>query len=229
MPASVRLLTVSVAILAFCLLAGLRLWRGRRQAGLRVLAAEPGSASTGWRRRMAEVKADARPELIIRGAPGRCAGLALGSLAFGIVGVLMLLSPPRFWLAAPAAVVGVLAFLLGLAGLGTTAYVATRPILRLYPDRLVDVRRRLTISFAEIRQIAQVSPADQPERLARWLSPQWLLLTMHDPDKYAPLERVSKRSGLSDADLTLDLSLASAADCVRAQQFIADHLVRERS
>ena len=63
----------------------------------------------------------ARDALIIRGAPGRYAGLALGSLAFEIVGVLMLLWPPRFWLAAPAAVVGVLAFLLGLVGYGRIA------------------------------------------------------------------------------------------------------------
>jgi len=176
---------------------------------------------------MADDKAPVQDALIIRGAPGKYAGLVLGSLAFVAGGALMLvLSPPRFWLAAPAAVVGVLALLLGLAGLGTTAYVAARPILLLYPDRLVDVRRRLTIPCVEIRQVAEVSPADQPERLARWLSPQWLLLTMHDPDKYAALERLSKRSGLSAADLTLDLSLASAADFVRAHAFIVDHQVK---
>ena len=85
---------------------------------------------------MADVKAAAPPALIIRGAPGRCAELALGSLAFEIVGVLMLVwRPPRFWLAAPAAVVGVLAFLLGLAGLGAAIYAGTRPILRRFRRR----------------------------------------------------------------------------------------------
>lgn len=179
---------------------------------------------------MTDNNVDAAPAaLIIRGAPGKYVGLVLGSLAFAAGGALMLvLPPPRFWLEAGAAAVGVLALLLGLAGLGAAIYAATRPILRLYPDRLVDVRRGLTIPFVEIRRIAQVSPADQPERLARWLSPQWLLLFMYDPDKYAPLERLSKRSGLSDADLTLDLSLASAADFVRAHVFITDHQVKTR-
>ena len=173
--------------------------------------------------------ANARPAqdaLIIRGAPGKHAGLALGSLAFVVVGVLTLtVSPPLGWSPVLAGVGGVLALLLGLVGLGTTAYVATRPILRLYPDRLVDVRRGLTIPCAEIRQIAQVSPADQPERLARWLSPQWLLLFMYDPSHYAALEKLSKHSGLTDADLTLDLSLASAADFKRAYQFIDAQLL----
>lgn len=176
---------------------------------------------------MAGVKADSAPDaLIIRGALGKHVGLALGSLAFVVFGVLTLtVPPPAGWPLVLAGVGGILALLLGLAGLGTTAYVATRPILRLYPDRLVDVRRGLTIPCAEIRQIAQVSPAGQPERLARWLSPQWLLLFMHDPSQYAALEKLSKRGGLTDADLTLDLSLASAADFERACQFIGAWLL----
>ena len=79
--------------------------------------------------------------------------LALGSLAFVVVGVLMLtVPPPPDWLPALAAVGGVLSLLLGLAGLGTVAHAATRPIMLLYPDRLVDARRQLTIAFAEIRK-----------------------------------------------------------------------------
>lgn len=173
---------------------------------------------------MADVNTDpGRAALIIRSAPGKLVGLTLGSLAFVVIGVLMLtVSPPA---GRSAVLAGVLSILLGLAGLGTTAYVATRPLLRLYPDRLLDVRRGLTIPCAEIRQIAQVSPAGQPERLARWLSPQWLLLFMHDPSHYAALEKLSKRSGLTDADLTLDLSLASAADFERACQFIGAQLL----
>lgn len=166
--------------------------------------------------------------LIIGGAVGKQAGLASGSLAFIVVGLLMLtVPPPSGWSPVMAGLGGVLAFLLGLAGLGITAYVATRPILLLYPDRLVDVRRSLTIPCAEIRAVVGVSLADQTERLARWLSPQWLLLTMHDAAQYAARERLSKRWGLTDADLTLDLSLASAADFKRAQQWIAEHLVEE--
>ncbi len=177
---------------------------------------------------MAEVDADAAPiALIIRGAADKHALLALGSLAFVVVGALMLmLPPPARWSAGRVFLGGLLVLLLGLVGLGTTVYVATRPILLLYPDRLVDVRRRVTIPYAEIRAVAEVSPADQTGRLTRWLSPQWLLLTMHDATQYAALERLSKRWGLTDADLTLDLSLASAADWVRARRFIADRLAR---
>lgn len=176
---------------------------------------------------MVDVNTDpTQPALIIRGAPGKQAGLALGSLAFIGVGTLMLTPPPAGRSGVLAGVGGILALLLGLAGLGTTAYVATRPILRLYPDRLVDARRGLTIPCAEIRDVALV-PRTRGF-LARWLNPQWLLLTMHDPDRYAALERLSKRSGLSDADLTLDLSLASAADYERAWLFITDRLLAER-
>lgn len=177
---------------------------------------------------MADVNtAPTQAALIIRGAPGKLAGLALGSLAFIVVGVLMLTVPPPAGRSVIlAGVGGVLSILLGLVGLETTAYVATRPILRLYPDRLVDVRRRLTIPCAEIRDVALV-PRTR-EFLARWLNPQWLLLTMHDPDRYATLEGLSKRSGLNDADLTLDLSLASAADYERAWLFITDRLLAER-
>jgi len=175
---------------------------------------------------MADDKAPAQDALAIRGAPGKHALLALGSLAFVVGGVLMLiLPPPAPWSAGRALFAGILALLFGLAGLVTTAYAATRPILLLYPDRLVDVRRRLTLPFSAIREVAVIPPTGG--FLTRWLSPQWLLLFMHDPVQYAALERLSKRSGLSAADLTLDLSLASAADCARARQWIADHLAVE--
>lgn len=175
---------------------------------------------------MADVDADAAPAaLIIRGAADKHALLALGSLAFVVVGTLMLmLPPPARWSAGRVLLGGLLVLLLGLVGLGTTVYVATRPILLLYPDRLVDVRRSLTIPYIEIRAVAEVSPADQTGRLARWLSPQWLLLTMHDATKYAALERLSKRWGLTDADLTLDLSLVSAVDVRRVRCYLADRL-----
>lgn len=172
---------------------------------------------------MADDKAPAQDALAIRGAPGKHALLALGSLAFVVVGVLMLiLPPPPQWPTSKTIPGGVLALLFGLTGLGTAVYAATRPLLLLYPDRLVDVRRRLLLPLSEIREVVVIPPTGG--FLTRWFSPQWLLLYMHDPVQYAALERLSKRSGLSAADLTLDLSLASAADCARARQFIADHL-----
>ncbi len=172
---------------------------------------------------MADDKAPVQDALVIRGAPGKHALLALGSLAFVAVGVLMLiLPPPAYWSAGKAILGGVLALLCGLTGLGTAAYAATRPLLLLYPDRLVDVRRRLLLPLSEIREVVVIPPTGG--FLTRWLSPQWLLLYMHDPGKYAALERLNKCGGLIDADLTLDLSLASAVDCARARQFIADHL-----
>ena len=176
---------------------------------------------------MADVDAGPAPGmLIIRGAPGKYVLLALGSLVFVVVGILMLILPPTaYWSSSKAILGGLLTALFGLAGLVTTAYEATRPLLLLYPDRLVDVRRRLTLPFSAIQAVVVIPPTGG--FLARWLSPQWLLLTMHDPGRYAALERLSKRSGLSDADLTLDLSLASAADFKRARQWIDDHLAVE--
>lgn len=172
---------------------------------------------------MANVEIPAPPALIIRGAPGKHALLALGSLAFVAVGVLMaILPPPAYWPSDRALFAGILAALFGLTGLVTAAYAATRPLLLLYPDRLVDVRRHLTLPFNAIQAVVVIPPTGG--FLARWLSPQWLLLYMHDPARYAALERLSKRSGLTNADLTLDLSLASAVDFRRARQWIADHL-----
>ena len=174
---------------------------------------------------MAAARVAAQDALIIRGAPGKHIGLALGSLAFVVIGMLMLILPsPAHWSPIRTIGGGCLALLLGLAGVGTVAYAATRPILRLYPDRLVDARRRLTIPFAEIREVAVAPQPDAAGFSARWLNPQWLLLYMHDPGRYAASDRLSKRSGLTAADVTLDLSLASAPDCARAQQFIRARL-----
>ncbi len=47
---------------------------------------------------------------------------------------------------------------------------------------------------------------------------------LQDPQKYGSLERLSKRSGLSSADLTLDPSLAAAADFQRARLYIEEHV-----
>lgn len=174
---------------------------------------------------MVDVNTDpTQAALIIRGAPGKLAGLTLGSLAFIVVGVLMLTVPPPLGRSPVlAGVGGVLSLLLGLAGLGTVAQAAPRPLLLLYPDRLVDVRLRLTLPCAEIRDVALI-PRTRGF-LVRWLNPQWLLLTVHDPARYAALERLSRCSGLSDADLTLDLNLASAADYERAWLFIGAQLL----
>lgn len=69
---------------------------------------------------MADVNAGlAQDALIIRGAPGKHVGLAFGSLAFVVVGVLMLTVPPPAGRSAVlAGVSGVLSILLRLAGLG---------------------------------------------------------------------------------------------------------------
>lgn len=175
---------------------------------------------------MTELTDGAQPtSLVIRGSAGQPARLALGSLVcIGVGGLMLMASRAGSTLLGRAqAVLGWLVALCGGLALGTLAYGATRPILLLYPDRLVDVRRRLTVPFTEIRPVVFVPRTGG--FLARWLNPQWLLLYMRHPDKYAALERLSKRSGLSAADLTLDLSLASAVNCVWAQQFIQAQLL----
>jgi len=164
--------------------------------------------------------------LIIRGSLARQATLALGSLLFVVVGGMMLTLPPlvNSLLGWPTPVgqvvqvaVGVLAVMLGVAGLSMSTYAALRPILLLYPDRLIDTRRRLEIPFAGIRRMTTAAGRSTG-------SMQWLLLQMHDTAKYAGFECLSKQSGFTDADLTLDLTLASSADFEKACKFIAGHL-----
>lgn len=164
--------------------------------------------------------------LIIRGSLGKQALLLLAGLAFAGVGSLMLTLPPPAnpllgW-SSPVGriaqvVVGVLAVLLGVITVVTLLYTATRPIVLLYDDYIVDARRKLTIPCADIREVT-VARSEGRGAL------QWLLLNMHDPAKYAAFERLSKQSRLSTADLTLDLTLASQTDFERAHRFIAGRI-----
>ncbi len=161
-----------------------------------------------------EIWPAADASLVVRNAPGKLLGLALGSLAFVIVGVLMLTTPPPSgWSPALAGIVGVLSVLFGLAGLVTAIQAARRPVLLLGPDQLFDVRRRMTIPFADIRAVAINQQPGNP--LARWLTPQWLLLTLRNPAEYAI------RGRFSDADVVLDLSLTSAGDYMRVYQSLS--------
>jgi len=160
--------------------------------------------------------------LIIRGSLGKQALLLLAGLAFVGVGFLMLTLPPPAnpllgW-SSPVgrvaqAVVGVLAVLFGVVTVVTLLYVATRPILLLYGDHIVDARRKLTIPCADIREVTAARAEGRG-------APQWLMLNMHDPAKYAAFERLSKQSKLSTADLTLDLTLASQTEFEKAHRFI---------
>ncbi len=161
--------------------------------------------------------------LIIRGSLGKQALLLLAGLVFAGVGGLMLTLPPPAnpllgW-SSPVgriaqALIGGLALMFGIVTVVTLLYVATRPILLLYGDYIVDARRKLTIPCADIREVT-VARSEGRGAL------QWLLLNMHDPAKYAAFERLSKQSKLSTAHLTLDLTLASQTDFEQAHRFIA--------
>ena len=78
--------------------------------------------------------------------------------------------------------------LLGGVALALLIFGASRPLLVLYPDRLVDARRKLGIPFGEIREVTAVGGR-------RSGSGQWLKLQMRDPEKYGGVERPGKRSG----------------------------------
>lgn len=167
-----------------------------------------------------------RPLSVVRGGLGKQAVLALGSMVFITIGGMMLALPPpehSLWGWSNSVgrvaqgVIGFVALLLGGVALALLILLASRPILLLYPDHLVDSRRKLSIPFTEIRQFTIVNTRGI-------VSMQWMLLQMRDPLKYARFERLSKQSGLSDADLTLDLSLASESDFEKARSFIADRI-----
>ncbi len=162
--------------------------------------------------------------LTVRGSWRRQALAVAASSGFVIVGALMLLLPPPaksvlLWSEAGQGVVGLLAILFGSIGLAVMAYVASRPILHLQPDGLTDCRRRVDIPFADILSVSVTSQQ-------AGLTGQYIHLKMLDPQKYAALERLSKRSGLYSADVTLDLSLADPRDFQRAartiQQYVSD-------
>ena len=144
------------------------------------------------------------------------------SSGFVIVGVLMLLLPPPAksvlpWSEAGQGVVGLLAILFGSVGLAVMVYVVSRPILHVGPDGLTDCRRRIEIPFVDIMSVSIHSQQSS-------LTGQTIHLKMLDPQKYASLERLSKRSCLLTADVTLDLSLADPRDFQRAARTIEQHV-----
>lgn len=154
----------------------------------------------------------------VHGSWRRQAWVVGASSGFVVVGVLMLLLPPPAtsvlpWSEAGQGVVGLLAILFGSIGLAVMAYVASRPILHLRPDDLTDCRRRVDIPFTDILSVSVTSQQSG-------LTGQYIHLKMLDPRKYASLERLSKRSGLTSADLTLDLSLAAPEGFQRAHRYI---------
>lgn len=163
-------------------------------------------------------------EVIIRGSLRKQILVLAMSIGFLVVGCLMVVLPPPKsavlpWSSVSQSVIGLLAVLFGGVGLIVMAYVATRPILLLRTDQLTDCRRKLDVPFADICSLSTV-------RHHSGQTVQWIELEMHDSQKYAALEQMSKRAGLSQADLTLDLSLASSADFEKAHQFIATHTGR---
>ena len=163
-------------------------------------------------------------EVIIRGSLRKQILVLAMSIGFVVVGCLMVVLPPPKssvlpWSSAGQSVIGLLALLFGGIGLIVMIYAATRPILLIRADRLTDCRRKLDVPFADVRSLST-------ERLHSGQTVQWIELEMHDPQKYAAFEQMSKRSGLSQADLTLDLSLASPADFEQARQSILIHIGR---
>lgn len=162
--------------------------------------------------------------LTVRGSWRRQALAVAASSGFVVVGALMLLLPPPAksvipWSEAGQGIVGLLAILFGSVGLAVMIYVASRPILYVGPDGLTDCRRRVDIPFADILSVSITSQQ-------AGLTGQTIHLKMLDPQKYASLERLSKRSGLYSADVTLDLSLADPRDFQRAaraiEQYVSD-------
>ncbi len=158
----------------------------------------------------------------VRGSWRRQAWVVGLSSGFVVVGALMLLLPPPAksvlpWSEAGQGVVGLLAILFGSVGLAGMLYVASRPIWLLQPAGLTDCRRRVDIPFADILSVSITSQQ-------AGLTGQTIHLKMLDPQKYASLERLSKRSGLYSADVTLDLSLADPRDFQRASRAIEQYV-----
>lgn len=160
--------------------------------------------------------------VIIRSSRRNRAWLALGGLAFMAVGLWMLSAEPPAnsllgW-STPAGrvlqpVVGMLAVAFGGVALGISIVVTVRPLLVLYPDRVVDVHRKLVIPMAEITSIKAVSTRG-------FFAVRWLECELSHP-----VESVQK--GLRhDHKLILNLTLASEDDFVKAQRFIQDRLGR---
>jgi len=161
-------------------------------------------------------------DFTVHGNWRRQAWVAGASSGFVIVGVLMLLLPPPAksvlpWSEAGQGIVGLLAILFGSVGLAVMGYVASRPILHVRPDSLIDCRRGIEIPFVDIMSMSIHSQQSG-------LTGQIIHLKMLDPQKYASLERLSKSRGLYSADVTLDLSLADPREFQRAARTIEQHV-----
>lgn len=163
--------------------------------------------------------------LTIRCSWRKWAWLALGGAAFVIVGLMMLsLEPPQNpvlgW-STPAGrflqtTIGVLALVFGGLALAVSVLSVAQPLLLLYPDRIVDVRRKLSVPFSEIRSL-------EADSSRGFFSVQWLRLTLRNTQTIVR-PRFSAKQPQHDPQLTLDLSLASESDFVKAQEFIQGRL-----
>lgn len=160
--------------------------------------------------------------VIIRSSRRNRAWLALGGLAFMAVGLWMLSAEPPAdsllgWSTPTGRVlqpiVGMLAVAFGGVALGMAVLGTLRPLLVLYPDRVVDVYRKLVIPMAEICSIKAVSTRG-------FFAVRWLECELSHPVE-------SAQKGLHhDHKLILNLTLASENDFVKAQRFIQDRLDR---
>lgn len=153
-----------------------------------------------------------------------------GGLLFVVVGFLMLVLPPpdymSIWSTPLGKVIlpvfGVAAVVFGILVIGVMIFVAIRPILLLYPDKIYDSRRKLEIPFDDIKEMKDVSDKE-------FLGRQWICLYMHDALKYKELEKMSKdmekKLGIIEIpDLTLDLTLASKKNFGNAKRYISEQI-----
>jgi len=135
-----------------------------------------------------------------------------------IVGLAIMLGVGIWMFLAGAIPSGVLVTVFSVIGLAITFYAVVQPVLILYPDRLVHVPSRTTVPYRAIRRVvAEFAQAD-----LGWVikaNIQWLRLYLH-PDA----EHRNGRPESDEADLTLELSLLSAADYKRVQQHLQQRL-----
>ncbi|MGB9620494.1 MAG: hypothetical protein ACPL7K_08795, partial [Armatimonadota bacterium] len=113
-------------------------------------------------------------------------------------------------------IVGMLTLTFGGIALAISGFVAIRPLLMLYPDRVLDVRRKLEIPFSAVSSL-------EADNSRGFFSVQWLKLTLRNPREIGRHALLTEQLR-DNTQLTLDLSLASESDFRKAQEFIGSRL-----
>lgn len=158
--------------------------------------------------------------LIIRPNKGRIALLFVFISIFACISTMLILLPDSNMSTLNRVLrtmVGGIGLLLVLAGYGILWMRAQKPIVQLDAHEVHYFRNGARIPWQDLREI---------EMVQEWggQKVRWIYVYAHDPNKYTAFEKTNKKTGLIEADLIFDFSLAAQSDFEKVYAYIQQHI-----